>query len=79
MDNGTDPQPASEMVFEVCEDIYEGGYVASAIGFGIVTDGQTLKELRHNVMEAIDCYFDNPEDQPCFVRFHYVRDEVVAV
>ncbi len=79
MDTGTHPQPTPEMVFEVCEDIYDGGYSASAIGFGIVTEGQTLKELRHNVMEAIDCYFDNPEDHPCLVRFHHVRDEVVAV
>lgn len=79
MDIREGSQPGSEILFEVCEDIYDGGYSASAIGFGIVTEGQTLKELRHNVMEAIDCYFDNPEDHPFLVRFHHVRDEVVAV
>lgn len=79
METIPESQPSSEIVFEVCEDIFDGGYSASAIGFGIVTQGQTLKELRYNVMEAIDCHFDNPEDHPCFVRFHYVRDDVVAV
>ena len=79
METGMETQPSSEIVFEVCEDIFDGGYSASAIGFGIVTEGDTLKELHFNVMEAIDCHFDNPEDCPGLVRFHYVRDEVVAV
>lgn len=79
MDTPMETQASSEIVFEVCEDIFDGGYSASAIGFGIVTEGETLKELRYNVMDAIDCHFDNPEEHPCLVRFHYVRDEVVAV
>ena len=79
MDNGTDTQPFAEILFEVCEDIYDGGYSASAVDFAIFTQGQTLDELRYNVMEAIDCHFDNPEDHPCLVRFHFVRDDVVAV
>ena len=45
MDTGMETQPSSEIVFEVCEDIFDGGYSASAIGFGIVTEGDTLKEL----------------------------------
>ena len=53
------PAPSTEIIFEVTEDQVDGGYSASAIGFGIVTEGQTLKELRYNVMEAIDCHFDD--------------------
>lgn len=79
MDNGANLQPGTEIVFEVCEDIFDGGYSASAIGFGIVTQGETIQELRFNIMEAIDCHFDDDEERPCLVRVHYVRDEVVAV
>ena len=69
MDTGMEVQQCAEIVFEVCEDIFDGGYSASAIGFGIVTEGQTLKELHFNVMEAIDCHFDeSDEDWPGLVR-----------
>lgn len=79
MDTDMETPSISEIVFEVCEDIYDGGYSASAIGFGIHTQGDTVEELRHNIMEAIDCHFDDPTEHPGFVRFHYVRDDVVAV
>ncbi len=71
--------PPNEIVFEVTEDNVDGGYSASAIGFGIVTEGQTLKELRYNVMEAIDCHFDDIAERPKLVRLHFVRDEVLSV
>src|SRR5436305_9387078 len=48
----------SELIFEVKEDEVDGGYSASALGYGIRTQGETLGELRANVKEAVDCYFD---------------------
>ena len=71
--------PATEIIFEVTEDSVDGGYSASAIGFAIVTEGQALKELRNNVMEAIDCHFDDIAVRPKLVRLHFVRDEVISV
>ncbi len=79
MDNGFEAQAISEIVFEVCEDIFDGGYSASAIGFSIHTQGDTVEELLHNVKEAIECHFDDVEEQPKLVRLHFVRDEVLAV
>ena len=73
------PAPSTEIIFEVTEDQVDGGYSASAIGFGIVTEGQTLKKLRYNVMEAIDCHFDDIAERPTVVRLHFVRDEVISV
>ena len=68
----------TEIIFEVSEDELDGGYSASALGFGIHTQGDTLDELRHNVREAIDCYFDDGMERPRFIRLHYVRDEVLV-
>lgn len=67
-----------EIIFEVLEDI-EGGYTASALGFGIHTQGDTLDELKHMVREAVDCYFDTDAERPALIRLHFVRDEVLAV
>ena len=68
----------TEIIFEVSEDELDGGYSASALGFGIHTQGDTLDELRRNVKEAVDCYFDDVMERPRLIRLHYVRDEVLV-
>lgn len=55
-----------------------GGYIASALGYGIHTQGETLDQLRVAVREATDCYFDEKMDAPKVIRLHLVRDEVLA-
>ncbi len=68
----------TEIIFEVSEDELDGGYSASALGFGIHTQGDTMDELRRNVREAVDCYFDESMECPRLIRLHYVRDEVLV-
>ncbi len=68
---------SSEIIFEVTE-ADEGGYVASALGFGITTQGESLAELRTMVREAVDCYFSDPALAPKIIRLHFVRDEVLT-
>ena len=68
----------TEIIFGVSEDELDGGYAASALGFGIHTQGDTLEELRRNVREAVDCYFDESMERPRLIRLHYVRDEVLV-
>jgi predicted RNase H-like HicB family nuclease len=68
-----------EIIFEVREDEADGGYTASALGYGIHTEADTAEELRRNVREATECFFDRPEDVPGIIRLHFVRDEVLAV
>jgi len=68
----------TELIFEVKEDEVAGGYVASALGAGIHTQGETLEELRRNVKEAVACHFDRAKDTPKIIRLHFVRDEVLA-
>lgn len=68
-----------EIIFEVREDEADGGYTASALGYGIHTEADTVEELRRNVKEATECFFDRDEDVPGIIRLHFVRDEVLAV
>jgi predicted RNase H-like HicB family nuclease len=68
----------SEIIFDVREDEADGGYVASALGYGIHTQGETLDELRAMVKDAVDCYFDETMQRPSVIRLHFVRDEVLA-
>ena len=67
----------SEIIFEVIE-AEEGGYCASALGFGINTQADSLEDLRTMVRDAVDCYFDDAAQAPAIIRLHFVRDEVLA-
>ncbi len=67
----------SEIIFEVRE-AEEGGFCARALGFSIFTEADTMEELRLNVREAADCYFDENMESPKMIRLHFVRDEVLA-
>jgi predicted RNase H-like HicB family nuclease len=67
----------SEIIFEVT-DAEEGGYCATALGFGISTQAETIEELRTMVRDAVDCYFDEAAASPSVIRLHFVRDEVMA-
>jgi hypothetical protein len=68
----------SEIIFEVREDEVDGGYNATALGYGIHTQGDTLEELRTMVKDAVDCHFDETMQAPKMIRLHFVRDEVLA-
>ena len=68
----------NEIIFEVREDELDGGYTASALGVGIHTQADTLEELRANVREAVDCYYDEAMAAPRIIRLHFVRDEVLG-
>ncbi len=70
----------TEIIFDVQEDEADGGFVATALGHGIVTQGDSLEELREMVKEAVCCHFGDgvPGAIPKVIRLHFVRDEVLA-
>jgi len=68
---------ASEIIFTV-EEEPEGGYVAEALGHAIVTQGDTLEELRRMVRDAVRCHFE-PEERPAIIRLHILKEEVLPV
>ena len=71
----------TEIIFEVLEDEIDGGYTASALGYGINTQGDNLDELRAMVKDAVHCHFGDgvPGPMPKIIRLHFVRDELLAV
>ena len=69
----------TEMIFLV-EDAEEGGFIARALGESIFTEAETVEELRFNIKEAIECHFDDDdENKPKIIRMHMVKEEVFAV
>ena len=68
----------TEIIFEVTEDEVDGGYSASALGYGIHTQGDCVEDVCRNVREAFDCYFDETMERPSVIRLHFVRDEIIA-
>jgi len=68
----------SEIIFEVREDEADGGYAATALGYGIHTQGETLDEIRAMVKDAVACYFDETMEAPKIIRLHFVREEILA-
>ena len=70
--------PKTEIIFEVTEDEVDGGYSASAVGYGIHTQADSVEDVRRNVREAVDCYFDETMERPGLIRLHFVRDEIMA-
>ena len=68
----------TEIIFEVTEDEVDGGCSASALGYGIHTQGDSVEDIRRNVREAVDCYFDETMERPSVIRLHFVRDEIMA-
>jgi predicted RNase H-like HicB family nuclease len=47
----------NEIIFLI-EDDPEGGYNAQALGCSIFTQGETVEELKENIMDALRCHFD---------------------
>jgi predicted RNase H-like HicB family nuclease len=45
----------------IVEEAEEGGYIASAVGYSIFTQGETMEELMLMIEDAIKCHFDVDE------------------
>ena len=65
-------------IFFMVEEAQEGGYTARALGHSILTEADTLDDLRANAREAVDCHFDQHAG-PTIVRLHFVREELMHV
>ena len=68
----------NEIIFEIHEDEADGGFVARALGHSIVTQAETLEELRTNVRDAVRCHFEEGKAPPV-IRLHRVMDEVLSL
>jgi hypothetical protein len=59
----------NEIIFEVTQDELDGGYSASALGYGTNTQADSLAELHHMVRDAVQCHFDKEPPQVIRLRF----------
>ena len=58
-----------EIVFLV-EESQDGGYFARAVNPSIITQGESLEELRRMISDAVSCHFVE-EEMPKYV--HYLK------
>jgi predicted RNase H-like HicB family nuclease len=67
----------TEIIF-IIEESLDGGYEAHALGNSIFTEADTLDDLKQNIRESVACHFEEGEI-PKIIRFHYIKEEVIAV
>jgi len=67
---------AREIIFLV-EEAAEGGWQARGLDAPIFTEAEDLAGLKAMVRDAVRCHFED-QKRPEIIRFHIVREEVVA-
>lgn len=65
-----------ELVFLV-EEADEGGFTARALGEPILTEADSMDELREMIRDAVQCHFEEGR-RPDLIRIHFVREEVIT-
>jgi predicted RNase H-like HicB family nuclease len=66
-----------ELVF-IVEESQDGGYYAKAVDHSIVTQGETLPELKSKIGDAVRCHFDEGE-LPKLIHLHVTREETYSL
>ena len=66
-----------ELVF-IVEESQDGGYYAKAVGTSIVTQGDSIDELKVMISDAVKCHFDQSE-RPGIIHLHVTREETFAI
>lgn len=64
-----------EIVFLVEESV-DGGYEARAAGFPIFTQGETIEEVKKNILDAVRCHFEENEI-PSLIYVPFLKEELV--
>ena len=67
----------SELIFIVKES-QDGGYVAKAVDASIVTEADTLEELKLMISDAVRCHFDD-EFLPKLIHLHVTLEETFTL
>jgi hypothetical protein len=66
-----------EIYFMIEEDP-EGGYNAEALGYSIYTQGNTIPELKSNILDAVKCHFGEEVPHPQVIHLHFVKEEIIS-
>lgn len=66
----------NEIIF-IIEESPEGGYEAKSLTHPIITEADTIDELKKMVRDAVRCHFER-EDMPQIIRLHFIKEEIMA-
>jgi hypothetical protein len=66
-----------ELMF-IVEESQDGGYVARAVGVSIVTEADSIEDLKPMISDAVNCHF-NEQDKPNLIHLHVTREETFAL
>jgi predicted RNase H-like HicB family nuclease len=69
------------IVFQIEEDVEDSGYIAEAYTSNnghIITQGDTIDELKEMIKDALECHFENSLEIPHKVIMKFIRQEVFA-
>ncbi|HBY20263.1 MAG: 2-oxoisovalerate dehydrogenase [Clostridiales bacterium GWE2_32_10] len=66
-----------EIIFLIEESV-DGGYEAKALGESIYTQAESYEQIKENIKDAVMCHFEE-DSRPLFIRYHFVKDEVIAI
>lgn len=66
-----------EIVFLV-EESLDGGYEAKAAGFPIFTQGETVEDVKKNILDAVRCHFEDNE-MPSLIYIRFLKEELIAL
>lgn len=64
-----------KVIFVVMKDP-ERGYNARAIGLSIITQADTVKEMKEMIREAVKCHFD-PGERPSEILVRFPRKTIL--
>jgi hypothetical protein len=63
-----------ELLF-VAQEVQQCGYIAKAIGASIVTEADTIDELKMMIKDAIQCHYDSEMERPEMIRLRVGSEE----
>jgi hypothetical protein len=66
----------NEIIF-IIEESLDGGFEAKAVGYSIFTEGDSIDELKLNIIDAVNCHFED-NTKPPIIRLHYIKEETIS-
>jgi predicted RNase H-like HicB family nuclease len=64
-----------ELIF-IAETSPDGGFVAKCVSESIITQADTIEELKEAIIDAIHCHFDDNEKRT--IKLQTIREEIIA-
>jgi len=66
-----------EIVF-IVEESQDGGFFARAVNHSIITQGDSIAELKTMISDAVRCHFDETEI-PKLIHLHVTHEETFSL